>query len=102
MKILAQIREFKAKSPREKYLFIREMGTIFLKPFALNTYDPEFQLSWRSYICCGLIFVVLVCVLYDMAYRWTFELLEILQLVSFTGIAAHVSKITLKLSSEGT
>ena len=96
MKFLSRIRELEAKSPREKYVIVREIGANLMKPFGLNVYDPEFKLNWRSYIGYWVIGFAIICVVYDTAYRQNFKLIEILQIVSFSGIAAHVCMIALK------
>lgn len=87
--------DYLARSPREKWLFVRNMGLFVQKLLGLAIYEPSYKVSWRTYFTGFLLIQYFSSFAYTLWY-YADNPLKGLLAISFVGTILPVFKFFLR------
>lgn len=60
--------DYLARSPRGKWIYVRNFGIVLLKSVGIPVLDPNFKVWWYSYVSFVLLFNFLTSLFYTIWY----------------------------------
>lgn len=83
--------DYMNRSPKRKWMFVRNIGEMFLKFIGTPFMDPRFKVSWYSYVPAIVLIDILLSFFYTVWYYFGNDTIKGFIVISIFGILTSVS-----------
>lgn len=83
--------DYMNRSPKGKWMIVRDVGNMFLRFIGVAYLDPKFKVSWYSYAPAIVMIDVFLSCLYTLWFYSTDEPIKGILVISLLGILTSVS-----------